>query len=117
MRVVPRNGAEGGGCNGLLVIRKGSITLPMLPSVSPINVSVICTVALPVKKVNLNVSPSMSENNMIRKIALSVYGPKGGLDGVPCNPRTVVPTNPVNVPDVCSTPLRETRAVKVMELA
>jgi hypothetical protein len=113
-------GGEGGG--GLEdatvpVSRKGATTLPTLPLISKVNVSAICTVALPVKKVKLIVSPAMSAYSVIWKIALPAYGPNGGLDGVSCKPRTAVPTKAVSVPDVWSTPLRVTRADRAAVLA
>ena len=113
-------GGEGGG--GLEdatvpVSRKGATTLPVLPLISKATVSAISTVALPVKKVNLTVSPAMSAYIVIWKIALPAYGPNGGLDGVSWMPRTAVPTKAVSAPDVWSTPLSVTRADTAIVLA
>ena len=62
------------------------------------------TVALPVKKVNLIVSPSIFAYTVTWNIALPMYGPMGGIVGVSCKPRTADPTNAVSVPEDWSTP-------------
>ena len=106
------DGEGGGGLNDVStpVSRMGATTLPVLPLVSKATVSAIGTVALPLKKVKPIVSPELSAYIVIWKIALPAYGPNDGMDGVSCEPRTVVPTKAVSVPDACSTPLSMTRA-------
>ena len=112
-------GDGGGGLDNATVpvSRNGATTLPVLPLTAKVSVSASVTVALPVKKVKLIVSPSASAYSVIWKIALPAYGPNGGLDGVSCKPRTVVPTKAVSVPDDWSTPLSVTSAETAAVLA
>ena len=101
----------------MLVSRKGAITLPVLLLTMMVSVWSSGSVTLPVKKVKATVSPFPSAYSVIWKIALPMYGPNGGLDGMSCLPRTAVPTNAVSVPDNWSTPPSVTNADTTAVLA
>ena len=48
---------------------------------------------------------------------MPTYGPKGGVEGVACTPRTTVPTTATSVPDDWMVPLRDTTADTLIVLA
>jgi hypothetical protein len=61
------------------------------------------------------VSPPPSAYSEMRYSGTPAYGPKGGATDDNCSPRICEPTSAVRVPDVCLTPLMETRAVIVID--
>ena len=96
-----RGGGEGHGLDiaASPVSTIGATTLPTFPFTSNVSVSTIATDTLPVSKRNLTVSPPDSAYRVIWYIGRPTYAPNGGTEGVPCTPRTSVPTTATSVPD------------------
>ena len=110
-------GDGGGGLDTMPVSSSGATALPELPFTTNVSVSDSTTTLPPLTNWKPTLSPPASAYTVIWKIDRPAYGPKGGASGVPCRPRTSVPTTASSVPDDCSTPPTVTSAVTVMLLS